>query len=576
MLFLIKQAFSAFNCVRNLEFPYNDKLMKTVQLYFLFYFLTTLSLFGQLIVDEKDAHAQRDGINLNSPYHTTISFFFNLEPKNFKPARAARTLDRRGVEGNPEELAVKLQQIFEGKGIIIRTSEIPNDPDYIDSTGKDENKYFYDKTRLPNIYLEKRGEQWRFSSFSVSQINKLHAETYPYGTDRLLNLLPKIGTEHYFGLQTWQIFGIVVLVILTFLFHLIITFLVDKVLIYVMNQLGYGEVGRNYLLPIAKITSFYFIVLLLSLLLRVLQLPAEIWSWIVLMFRTLKPFLITLIFYKFVDVVAAYFASLAAKTASTLDDQLVPLLRKTLKALVILIGTLFILRDGFDFDIIPFLTGLSIGGIAIALAAQDTIKNFFGSVMIFIDKPFQVGDWVTSGEIDGVIEEVGFRSTRIRTHRNSVMYVPNGKIADAVVDNHGLRQYRRFTTTLTVTYDTTPEQIEQFVLGLRELVNLHPKTRKDLYHVYFNNLSSYSQDIMFYVFFEVPNIQGELMARHELLIQIVKLSQVLGVKFAFPTQTLHLDSLPEKSLSEKNLPEKSSYEKLLKEFFTKELGKFPD
>lgn len=550
--------------------------MKKIQLCFLFYFLASFSSFGQLIVDENDANSQREGINLNSPYHTTISFFFNLEPKNFKPARAARTLDRRGVEGNPEELAIKLQQIIEGKGIIIRTSQIPNEPDYADSTAKKENKYFFDKNRLPNIYLEKRGEQWKFSSFSVGQIEQLHAETYPYGTDKLLNILPKIGTEHYLGLQIWQIFGIVVLVILTFLFHLIITFMVDKVLIYIMNKLGYGEIGRNYLLPIARITSFYFIVLLLSLLLRVLQLPAEIWSWIVLAFRILKPFLITLIFYKFVDVIAAYFASLAAKTASTLDDQLVPLLRKTLKALVVLVGTLFILRDGFDFDIIPFLTGLSIGGIAIALAAQDTIKNFFGSVMIFIDKPFQVGDWVTSGEIDGVIEEVGFRSTRIRTHRNSVMYVPNGKIADAVVDNHGLRQYRRFTTTLTITYDTAPDLIDQFVFGLREIVSSHPKTRKDLYHVYFNNLSAYSQDIMFYIFFEVPNIQEELKARHEILIQIVKLSQILGVKFAFPTQTLHLDSLPDKAFQDKNTPEKSSYEKLLKEFFTKELGKLPD
>ena len=109
------------------------------------------------------------------------------------------------------------------------------------------------------------------------------------------------------------------------------------------------------------------------------------------------------------------------------------------------------------------------------------------------------------------------------------MYVPNGKIADAVVDNHGLRQYRRFTTTLTITYDTPPALIEQFVIGLREIIKSHPKTRKDLYHVYFNNLSSYSQDVMFYIFFEVPNIQEELQSRYEILIQIVKLAHTLGV-----------------------------------------------
>jgi MscS family membrane protein len=308
----------------------------------------------------------------------------------------------------------------------------------------------------------------------------------------------------------------------------------------------------------------------------VLQLPAEIWTWVLVIFRTLKPFLITIIFYKLVNVVAAYFGKLATKTESTLDDQLVPLLRKTLKAFVIIIGTLFILRDGLNLDIIPFLTGLSIGGVAIALAAQDTIKNFFGSVMIFIDKPFQVGDWITSGDIDGTVEEVGFRSTRVRTFRNSLMYVPNGKIADATLDNHGLRQYRRFFTTLTLTYDTPPVLIEEFVKGLREIVLAHPHTRKDMYHIYFNNLSSYSQDIMFYIFFEVPTWGEELACRHEVLVQTVKLANTLGVRFAFPTQTLHMESFPEKKgLVPDYNADQTFYQNKLGDFMNNTLNKKP-
>jgi MscS family membrane protein len=322
------------------------------------------------------------------------------------------------------------------------------------------------------------------------------------------------------------------------------------------------------------VISIYLIVVLLSLFIRVLQLPIEIWSWILIVIRTIKPFLITIIFYKLADVVAAYFTKLATKTESTLDDQLVPLLRKTLKAFVIIVGTLFILRDGLNLDIIPFLTGLSIGGVAIALAAQDTIKNFFGSVMIFIDKPFQVGDWITSGEIDGTVEEVGFRSTRIRTFRNSLMYVPNGKIADAVLDNHGLRQYRRFYTTLTITYDTPPELIDEFVKGLREIVLAHPLTRKDMFHIYFNNLSSFSQDIMFYIFFEVPTWGEELQCRHEILVQIVKLANSIGVRFAFPTQTLHMESFPEKKTL---VPEYTGgYEAKVSDFVNRELKRKND
>ena len=517
-----------------------------------------------------------DQLNLSSPYYTTLTFFYNLEEGNFKPKEAAKALDiPEDLKEESESLTIKLKQILEGKGIIIRTSSIPNLPSYQDSTsGVKESVYYFDKQKIPGIFLEKKGNQWKFSSFTVSQITDMHQETYPYGTDRLLNLLPKIGNEKYLGLHLWQMFGMFLLIFLIFLSHFFFTFLLDRVLVYFFKRLEYQQIGENYILPVARIISYYLIVQLLSIFMPVLQLPVEIWSWIVVILNTLKPFLITLAFYKLVNVVAVYFARLATKTESTLDDQLVPLMRKTLKAFVVLIGTLFILRDGLNLDIIPFLTGLSIGGVAIALAAQDTIKNFFGSVMIFIDKPFQVGDWITSGDIDGTVEEVGFRSTRIRTFRNSLMYVPNGKIADAVLDNHGLRRYRRFYTTLTITYDTPPLLIEEFVKGLKEIVLAHPDTRKDYYHVYFNSLSAYSQDIMFYIFFEVPGWPDELRARHEVLIQIVKLANSLGVRFAFPTQTLHMESFPEKKDLIPEYPTDSTYyQKKLGEFLGNELKK---
>ncbi|UZD22162.1 mechanosensitive ion channel family protein [Algoriphagus halophytocola] len=545
--------------------------------HFLLLFLICLASpsFSQLISDSQIIEKPGEQVNLSSPYHTTLSFFKNLEEGNFHPEKAAQTLDFTGIEDpNTTQLTTKLRQVFEGKGVLIRTSEVPNVENYQDSTSSEDNIYYFDKQKLPGVFLEKTGNQWKFSAFTVDQINSLHAETYPYGTAKLLTILPKIGNQEYLGLHLWQLVGIFILLILIFLAHWVFTLVVDKVLLYLFKRYGYGKVGENYILPVARVISIYLIVVMLSLFLRVLQLPVEIWSWILVVLRTLKPLLITVIFYKVVDIIAAYFTKLAIKSESTLDDQLVPLMRKTLKAFVVVIGTLFILRDGLDLDIIPFLTGLSIGGVAIALAAQDTIKNFFGSVMIFIDKPFQMGDWITSGDIDGTVEEVGFRSTRVRTFRNSLMYVPNGKIADSILDNHGLRQYRRFYTTLTITYDTPPELIEEFVNGLREIVLAHPNTRKDSYHVYFNNLSSFSQDIMFYIFFEVPTWGEELRSRHEILIQIVKLANSLGVRFAFPTQTLHMESFPEKqSLVPDYSPDQAFYQNKLSEFLAKEVNK---
>jgi MscS family membrane protein len=182
--------------------------------------------------------------------------------------------------------------------------------------------------------------------------------------------------------------------------------------------------------------------------------------------------------------------------------------------------------------------------LALALAAQDTIKNLFGSIMIFVDRPFQIGDWINFDGKDGTVEEVGFRSTRVRTFANSVISVPNGRIADMTVDNLGLRTYRRFTTSITITYDTPPALITAFVEGLRQIVANHPDTRKDYYHVYVNNLGSHSIDILFYIFFAVPGWPEELKARHEIILQSIELAETLGVRFAFPTQTIHMEDLP--------------------------------
>ncbi|MBL4637163.1 MAG: mechanosensitive ion channel family protein [Kofleriaceae bacterium] len=274
-----------------------------------------------------------------------------------------------------------------------------------------------------------------------------------------------------------------------------------------------------------------------------LQLPPLIATNLILLAHALVPLFATIFFYKLVDIVGLYFVKMAERSKNTLDDQLVPLIRKVLKVFVVIVGFVAILR-GLKFDIWPLLTGLSIGGLAFALAAQDTLKNFFGSLMIFIDRPFQIGDWVTSGEIDGTVEEVGFRSTRIRTFRDSVMYVPNNIISNSTVDNHGLRKYRRFYTKLSITYDSPARLIEIYVKGLEEIVKRHPETRKDYYNIFLNDYAASSLDIMLYIFFEVPDWTAELRCRQEIMLEVNKLAEHLGVRFAFPTQTLMIEQVP--------------------------------
>jgi MscS family membrane protein len=243
--------------------------------------------------------------------------------------------------------------------------------------------------------------------------------------------------------------------------------------------------------------------------------------------------------FRLVDLFAANLEGWAQKTESRYDDLLVPLVRKTLKVLGTVFALVFV-ASNLGFNVTSLLAGVGLGGLAFALAAQDTVRNFFGSLTVVFDRPFKVGDWITVAGVEGVVEEVGVRSTRIRTFYNSLISLPNSNLINTHVDNYGERQYRRWNPSLGVTYDTPPEVLDAFCEGIRELIRNHPYTRKDYFHVYMKGFGASSLDIMVYMFFECPSWDVELQEKHRLILDILRLAQGLGVEFAFPTQTVHL------------------------------------
>ncbi len=506
--------------------------------------------------------------SLESPYNAVYTHLNYLQEDNYHPEIAARVFNQsEQSEENAIEHAIELKQILDGGGHYIYIDEIPKEPDYLDSVSRKKRYVLVDA--YPKIYVEKIGDKWLYPQRVVHEIERIHSEMYAYGTDRLLNLLPKMGTKRMLGLHVWQLIGILVLAFLSFFIHKIFTILFERLLINVLHRSGYPDIAENYVLPVARPLSIFVIAMFLVILIPVLQLPAFTSRYIILGLKAALPLLGTIVAYQIVNILSYYLTKLALKTESTLDDQLVPLVRKTLKAFVVIVGSLVILEN-LNVPIIPLLTGLSIGGLAFALAAQDTIKNFFGSLMIFIDKPFQIGDWITSDDVDGTVEEVGFRSTRIRSFRNSVYYIPNGKLADRTIDNHGLRRYRRFFSTISLTYDTPPDVIQTFVDGLVRIVQVHPNTRKDFHQIHFNDMGESSLNVMFYIFFEVPDWGDELRARHEVLMQIVRLADKLGVNFAFPTRTLHMENFPGKPSLSPGYKSKDALRQDLNEFFADE------
>ena len=252
----------------------------------------------------------------------------------------------------------------------------------------------------------------------------------------------------------------------------------------------------------------------------------------------------TLLGFRLVDVGADYWQAAAAETDSKLDDQLVPLVRTAAKIFVGVVGLIFILQN-LGVNITSLVAGLGIGGVGVAIAAQDSLRNLFGGATILADKPFQVGDWVIIGDYEGTVEQVGFRSTRIRTFADSLISVPNARITDTEVNNMGRRTWRRYSTTLGVAYHTDPDRIQAFVEGIRAIVRANPNMRRDYYIVEFVAFDASSLSIMVYTFIKAATWNEELRTRHIFNLDILRLAERLEVEFAFPTRTLHLAETPD-------------------------------
>ncbi|PQO31990.1 mechanosensitive ion channel family protein [Bremerella cremea] len=244
-------------------------------------------------------------------------------------------------------------------------------------------------------------------------------------------------------------------------------------------------------------------------------------------------------FFRIIDLLIIHLINAAARRGKKYDDLLLPLLGKSLKTFAVCVGVL-VLAESFDLPIVGLLGSLGIGGIAIALAAKDTLSNIFGSLTVMIDRPFEIGDWILTEGVEGTVEKMGLRSTKIRTFNNSLMTVPNSLLITAKVDNMGRRQFRRVKTVVGVQYDTTPEQIDAFCEGIRELIRRQPYTRKDYYQVFLNEFNNSSLDILVNLYLDCNDWSVELRERHRLFVDIVRLAKRLGVQFAFPTQTIHL------------------------------------
>jgi MscS family membrane protein len=222
---------------------------------------------------------------------------------------------------------------------------------------------------------------------------------------------------------------------------------------------------------------------------------------------------------------------------------LVPIVRKSLRVTVVLFAVVSIAQSLSDKPISALIAGLGLGGLAFALAAQDTIKNLFGSLVIFSDKPFGLGDRINYDGHDGTIEEVGLRSTRLRRLDGHQVTIPNGELANKSIHNIAKRPFIRRIFTIGVTYDTSPEKVKEAKAILEDILKDHegldPKGEL-LPRVYFSDFSASSLDFKCMYWYHPPAYWDYMDFSERVNMEILQRFNEAGIEFAFPTQTIHL------------------------------------
>lgn len=497
--------------------------------------ITWTVLLGCLFLVEASAQAQEQS-SCRTPRLATDSVFHWQQPERVSLDEASRCLELPGKSrAERHAIAQKVKRLFDEREAFIEMPAISDDPEFRDPAGLHR---VVPHASLPGVVLERRDDgDWMWTQTSLQTAAQLAGDDQHGLGKSIAARSPEWLKGVTFGLALWQYLALLLTVVAALITRRILYFFILSRVKKTTDQLGQKWMSRA-IDVVAAPGSTLVIALFLRLVSPEIDLPIKAVMALSVAVRLLVVGSVVWATYRFVDVIAEQLAERAGATETKLDDQLVPLVRKSLKVITIIVGALLGLQN-LNVDVGSLLAGLGIGGLAFALAAKDTLANFFGSLMIFVDRPFQIGDWIAAAGVEGIVEEVGFRSTRVRTFYNSLVTIPNSKLMDTNIDNYGEREYRRTSVTLNVSYDTTPEQMQAFCDGIRAIVQANPTTRKDYYEVHMTGFGASSLDVMVYFFFKVDSWSDELRQRHNVYLEIMRLARDLGVEFAYPTQTLH-------------------------------------
>ena len=375
---------------------------------------------------------------------------------------------------------------------------------------------------------------WKLSSVTVAQIPDLYKE---FGYGPFADLLPPVFFEfELFGLQLWQAIGLPALIVLSYLVGLILA----SAALFVLRRLPF-QLTRRVADLAAGPLRLTIAVLLFSALQPFLTLPLSLRGVVHSLEQALLIIAVTWIFIRLLDVLSHMLMDRMIQRGQVSVTPLLPPGRRVAQILLVFVAFLVML-DNFGFDVTTLVAGLGVGGIAVALAAQKSIENLFGGVTLYADRPVRVGDFCRFGDIVGTVEEIGLRSTRVRTLDRTVVSVPNAEFANLHLDNFTRRDKFWYHPRIGLRYETTPDQIRYVLIAVREMLYAHPNVDPDPARIRFTNFGAYSLDLDIFAYVKAVDYSEYLGVAEDLNLRIMDVVKEAGSSFAFPSQTTYVEN----------------------------------
>lgn len=292
------------------------------------------------------------------------------------------------------------------------------------------------------------------------------------------------------------------------------------------------------LLTLTEPIKFGFIVLGFYISLNYLQV---ITPFIDNIFKSFTTFILFWVIYDVVVVLEGTLELFTKRFGAELHKEIAMFLRKTIKIFIVITGIVGILQI-WNINVSAFLTSLGLGGLAFALAAKDTAANLFGGLTILADKSLKLGDWIKVSSVEGVVEEIGLRTTKVRTFEKSLITLPNQILANQPVENFSRRGIRRIKFRVGLTYDTSSSSIEQIVKNITLMLKEHKDISQDATMlVRFDKFEDSSLSIFIYTFTSTSNWDRYLQIKEDVNMKVMKIVEENNAEFAFPSQSIYIE-----------------------------------